>query len=87
VCHKPPLRRGNGTWAKENKEKAELFTEHLENTFTPNTGEDTEDEINNEETGIIPPVTPKEVERIIRQQISPKKAPAKYRRNYQETPL
>jgi hypothetical protein len=29
----------------------------------------------NEETGIIPPVSPKEVERIIRQQISPKKAP------------
>jgi hypothetical protein len=53
-----------------------LFAEHLENTFTPNTGEDIEDEvdeINNEETGIIPPVTPKEVERIIRQQISPKK--------------
>jgi hypothetical protein len=37
VYHKPPLRRENGTWAKENKEKAELFTEHLENTFTPNT--------------------------------------------------
>jgi hypothetical protein len=51
------LRRENGTWAKENKEKAELFAEHLENTFTPNTGEDIEDkldEINNEETGIIP---------------------------------
>jgi hypothetical protein len=29
--------------------------------------------MNNEETGIIPPVTPKEIERIIRQQISPKK--------------
>jgi hypothetical protein len=29
-------------------------------TFTPNTGEDIEDEINNEETGIITPVTPKE---------------------------
>jgi hypothetical protein len=57
------LRRENGTWAKENKEKAELFTEHLEYTFTPNTGEDIEDEldeINNEETGIIPPVTSKE---------------------------
>jgi hypothetical protein len=73
VYHKPPLRRENGTWAKENKEKAEPFAEHLENTFTPNTGEDIEDEldeINNEETGIILPVTPKEVERIIRQQKS-----------------
>jgi hypothetical protein len=45
VCHKPPLRRENGTWAKENKEKAELFTEHLENTFTPNTSGDVEDEL------------------------------------------
>jgi hypothetical protein len=25
--------------------KAELFAEHLENTFTPNTGEDIEDEL------------------------------------------
>jgi hypothetical protein len=56
VCHKLPLRRENGTWDKENKEKAE----HLENTFTPNTSEDIEDEldeINNEETGIIPRLT------------------------------
>jgi hypothetical protein len=77
VYHKPPLKRENGTWAKENKEKAELFAEHLENTFTPNTSGDVEDvldEVINEETGIMPPVSPKEVERIIRQQISPKKA-------------
>jgi hypothetical protein len=54
------------TWTKENKEKAELFAEHLENTFTPNTSGDVEDELDeviDEETGII------------RQQISPKKAP------------
>jgi hypothetical protein len=82
VCHKPPLKRENGTWAKENKKKAELlvFAEHLEDTFTPNcTSEDVEDELGeviNEETGIIPPVSSKEVERIIRQQISPKKAPS-----------
>jgi hypothetical protein len=37
------------------------------------TGENNEDELSNEETGIIPPVTPKEVERIIRQQINPNK--------------
>jgi hypothetical protein len=78
VCHKPPLKRENGTWDRENNEKAELFAEHLENAFTPNTSGDIEDELGeviNEETGIIPPVSPKEVERIIRQQISPKKAP------------
>jgi hypothetical protein len=54
------LKRENGTWAKKNKEKAELFAEHLENTFTPNTSEDVEDELDeviNEETGIIPPVS------------------------------
>jgi hypothetical protein len=78
VCHKPPLKRENGTWAKENKEKAELFAEHIENTFTLNTSGDVEDELDeviNQETGIIPPISPKEVERIIRQQIGPKKAP------------
>jgi hypothetical protein len=58
VCHKPPSRRENGTWAKENKQKVELFAEHRENTFTPNTGEDIEDEVINDETGIIPPVSP-----------------------------
>jgi hypothetical protein len=78
VCHKPQLKRENGTWAKENKERTELFAEHLENTFTPNTSEDVEDELDeviNEETGIIPPVSRKDVKRRIRQQISPKKAP------------
>jgi hypothetical protein len=57
VCHKPPLKRENGTWAKENKEKAELFAEH---TFTPNTNGEVEDELDeviNEETGIIPRLT------------------------------
>jgi hypothetical protein len=60
VCHKPPLKRENGTWAEENKEKDELFAEHLENIFTLNTSEDVEDELDeviNEETGIIPRLT------------------------------
>jgi hypothetical protein len=71
VCHKPPLKREDGTWAKGNKEKAELFAEHLENTFTPNTSGDVEDELDE----VIYPISPKEVERTIRQQISPKRAP------------
>lgn len=32
----PPLKQSDGTWAKSNSEKAKLFSEHLENTFTPN---------------------------------------------------
>lgn len=32
VCHKPPLKRENDTWVKENKEKAELFRKHQEHT-------------------------------------------------------
>jgi hypothetical protein len=78
VCHKPPLKGRIVHGLKKNKEKAELFAERLENTFTQNTSGDLEDELDEviiEETGIIPPVSPKEVERIIRQQISPKKAP------------
>jgi hypothetical protein len=54
ACHKPSLKSENGTWAKENKEEADLFAEHLENIFTTNTSRDVEDELDeviNEETG------------------------------------
>jgi hypothetical protein len=54
------LKREDGAWAKENKENAGLFAEHLENIFTPNTSGDVEDELDkaiNEETGIIPPLS------------------------------
>lgn len=32
----PPIQNGNGTWAKSNKQKADVFAEYLEQTFKPN---------------------------------------------------
>lgn len=32
----PPLKKTDGTWAKDNKDKAELFADHLEKIFQPN---------------------------------------------------
>jgi hypothetical protein len=33
----PPIRKGQGDWAKENKQKkTDLFAEHLAEVFTPN---------------------------------------------------
>lgn len=39
VMHSPPLRKANGEWAKGDKEKADLFAEHLEETFKPFDGQ------------------------------------------------
>lgn len=51
--------------------------QHLENTFKPNLKRNTEElqEILNEKVRIIPPVSPREVEKTIKEQISSKKAP------------
>jgi len=32
----PPLRRQDRTWTKDDKEKADVFAEHLQRTFQPN---------------------------------------------------
>lgn len=36
VIRKPPLRMENGGWARNDKEKGDLFVEHLRKVFTPN---------------------------------------------------
>ena len=38
----PPLKKNNGQWAKSNEEKAIIFSEHLEATFTPNDADETQ---------------------------------------------
>lgn len=38
VTHKAPVRKTDGSWAKSNKEKAEIFAEHLAGIFQPNAG-------------------------------------------------
>lgn len=72
----PPIRDENGAWARDGKQKAELFATHLENTFHPN--EELEEV---EQPEILPEnqeidiVSPKEVAKEIRDNINPKKAP------------
>jgi hypothetical protein len=64
-------------WARNNKEKAETFAEHLERTFKPNEEKtmDTPRRIVEAQTKQIAPVTPKELLNAIKVHINPKKAP------------
>jgi hypothetical protein len=73
----PPIRKGQGDWARENKQKADLFAEHLEEVFTPNDMQNNNDleEIHNNITEEITPVTPREVAEEIESNLNPKKAP------------
>ena len=64
TAHTPPLRKPDGNWARDNKQKADAFANHLENTFKPNSMHTT-NKINllqeNQEHEVINFVTPKEV--------------------------
>ena len=73
----PPIRANNGPWARDNKQKADLFAEHLADTFTPNQGnmDHVMNNINNPRSENITPVTPREVAEEIRTNLNPKKAP------------
>lgn len=70
----PPIRSNNGSWARDNKQKAELFAEHLAEIFTPNPGQDITN-TENQRSENITPVTPKEVADEIKTNLNPKKAP------------
>jgi hypothetical protein len=73
----PPLRKQDRKWARDDKEKAEVFAEHLERTFQPN-GDQTMDHLQRREgTQIqqIPLVTPKELLNALRAHINKKKLP------------
>lgn len=64
TTHVPPIKNEDGSWAVSNRDKAEVFALHLENTFKPNEG--TTDFPTNgfaRQTTVdkIPWVTPKEV--------------------------
>lgn len=73
----PPIRKLDGKWARDNKEKAKLFAEHLEKIFQVNTGEEDED-LNVEpiqEQEEIALTNPAEVKKEIKNNIKSKKAP------------
>lgn len=73
-----PIRKEDGTWARENEQKAELFAEHLANIFQPYLRQTAEENIpvtNNEDETPITLVTPAEVSNEITKNISSKKSP------------
>ena len=74
----PPIRKEDGTWARNNKQKADTFADHLENIFKPNEIDsdiDIQEVTNREENITIKLVTPKEVANEIETNLNPKKAP------------
>lgn len=74
--HSAPIRSLDGSWAKTNQQKAEVFANHLERTFQPNDGQLVQELPQHEGEEInIDLVTPKEVAEEIRTNISSKKAP------------
>jgi hypothetical protein len=77
IIHIPSVRKHDHTWARNNKEKAEAFADHLEWTFQPQEEKTIENLRWIEETQIhwIPRITRKEILNVIKVNINPKKAP------------
>jgi len=75
----PPLKTANGTWAKNSKQKANLFAVHLENVFKPHPKCCDDPHINNVHEGKeevqINFVTMKELKNLIENNLNAKKAP------------
>lgn len=78
----PPLMLSNGSWAKDNKEKAEAFAEHLCKVFKPNDAPRPQNpeiqQILESPTQLslpIKPFTPSEISKFIKSEIKSFKAP------------
>lgn len=73
-----PIRTSDGTWARNNKQKADVFALHLENTFQPHDDIDTTDGasgVRREDSLVIAPTSPDEIRKLIKDCISTKKSP------------
>lgn len=76
IVHNPPIRRDDGTWIREHKQKADAFADHLAKIFQPNDGPQLEQFMSsNPEEGGFELVSPTELAKEIRTNMSPKKAP------------
>lgn len=74
----PSVKNENGEWAKSNKEKANLFAEHLFKTFQPLprlTNKECISQIKKKDSRQIKTVTLKELTNEINNNLSTKKAP------------
>lgn len=73
----PPIKSNHGSWAREDKQKADLFAQHLAEVFTPNQAQTHHltNYIDNPNSEKIRPTSPKEVAEQIRSHLNPNKAP------------
>lgn len=69
-----PIRIDHDSWAKSNKEKADLFADHLEKVFSPHEEIIMDEDPHHLEAGVIPPTSPREVKNEIKT-LSRKKTP------------
>ena len=67
----------DGSWSRNNEQKALRFAEHLENIFQPNPTENNEvlSDVTQQDSVEIPLTSPAEVKREIKMNINPKKSP------------
>lgn len=77
IAQIPPIRKEDGSWARSNKQKAEVFADYLTHVFQPNqiqsdTILETVENLSSED---IVFVTPEEVRNEIRTNLNPRKAP------------
>ena len=77
IMQTPPIKNIDGSWARNNYQKASRFAEHLETIFQPNTMDDTTllPNIIAQENMEIPRVTLAEIKKEIKNTMNPKKAP------------
>lgn len=75
--HMPPIRKNDNNWAKDNKEKADAFADHLFETFKPNEiiSDIILDNVENTDNEMIELVSQTEVMFEIKNNLNPKKAP------------
>jgi hypothetical protein len=76
VVHIPPIRKEDGSWARNDEQNAELCADYLEQIFKPNEQQSRNEDqlILSEENEDNPSVTPKEVANEIKRSINPTKA-------------
>jgi hypothetical protein len=77
VVHIPPIRKEDGSWARNDEQKAELSADYLEQILKPNIQQSRNEDqlILSEQNEEIPLVTPKEVANEIKRNINARKAP------------
>jgi hypothetical protein len=77
VVHIPPITKQDGSWARDDEQKAELSADYLEQIFKPNEQQSRNEDllIFSEENEEIPLVTPKEVANEIKCNNNPRKPP------------